>query len=91
MRPVGRVGDVRSCGATILYTFQTSVFASGRLVAVVGSPDSHGGTALSTATATFVEGQLVTLLGDLNTGCYMPWPHTGAYPLVTGDNDVFGD
>lgn len=91
MRPIGRIWDIRSCGAVIVSTPQTSVFSNGRLVAVMGAMDSHGGSALASSSGIFAEDLPVVFVGDYNTSCYYPWPHMGPHPLVTGDYYVAGD
>ena len=92
MRPIGRIGDIRSCGAIITFTPNTSVFANDRLIATLGSIDSHGGMAVfSYNSSIIVEGSPAVIVGDLNSGCIGPWPHSGPHPLVTGDYNVIGN
>jgi len=91
MRAIGRVGDLRSCGASIISTRNTSVFSNNRLVATMYSVDSHGGQALTYSYGIFVENLPVIMLGDPNDYCRWVWPPHYSQPLVTGDFNVYGD
>lgn len=91
MRPVGRIGDSRSCGATIIMSPNFSVFSNGRLVAVLGSLDSQGGIAQTTTFSLFAENLPVVLLGDINDVCRWVYPPHFCMPLVVGDDNVLGE
>lgn len=52
-----RNGDARVCGAATVVAGQTTVFVNGRLWAVSGDPNSHGGGGLvPSGTSVFING-----------------------------------
>jgi hypothetical protein len=56
MPEVHRDGDGRVCGASTVVVRQSTVYANGKLWAVQGDPNSHGGGALSASgSGVFVE------------------------------------
>jgi|WetSurMetagenome_2_1015567.scaffolds.fasta_scaffold02911_10 hypothetical protein len=91
MRAIGRIGDIRSCGAIILSTYNSSVYADNRLIATLGALDSHGGNAINSSSSVFVENLPIIMLGDANDWC--KWIHPAHYsqPLITADLSTFGD
>ena len=91
MRGIGRIGDMRSCGAVLMSTYNTSVFSSNRLVATLYTLDSHGGHAITFNSSIFAENLPVTLLGDTNDICSWIWPPHFSQPLVTASPDEFGE
>jgi uncharacterized Zn-binding protein involved in type VI secretion len=91
MRAIGRVGDLRACGAIIISTFNTSVFANNKLIATLHALDSHGGNALTSSAGIFIENLPIITLGDPNDCCKWVTPKHYSQPLVTGDFDVYGD
>jgi hypothetical protein len=91
LRAVGRIGDFRSCGAVIISTSNTSVFASNKLIATLHALDSHGGSALAFSSGIFVENLPIVMLGDQNDVCKWVWPRHYSQPLVSADYTVYGD
>ena len=90
MRPIGRIGDICSCGAVFFLTQQTTVFSSGQLVLVGGSMQSHGGIGIpSPPYNTFAQGMPILRLGDISDVCRWVYPHHFSQPLTTGDLTVF--
>lgn len=52
-----RHGDSRTCGATTVVQNQSTVFVNGRLWAVKGDPNTHGGgNLINTGTTVFISG-----------------------------------
>ena len=66
MPQVHCVGDARSCGAVTVAQGNTDVYVNGKLWAVEGDPNSHGGGALISSGATSLEihGRRVIVKGD---------------------------
>ena len=54
----------------------------------LGDKTTHGGTVVSAASATMVDGKLPARIGDM-TVC--PIPGHGANPIVSGDNSTIID
>ena len=60
-----RNNDLRECGATTIVTGQSTVFAGGELVAVVGDESSHdGGAFLDNVRTIFINSLRVIGVGD---------------------------
>jgi len=66
MAQVHRQGDLRDCGATTIVNGQKFVYADGKLWAVDGDPNSHGGGNLipSIVNAIYINGKKVIVVGD---------------------------
>lgn len=90
MRAIGRIGDIRSCGAILISTYNTSVFSNNRLVATLSTLDSHGGNAIGLGSV-FVEDLPVIILGSVNDWCKWVKPAHYTQPLITADFNVFSD
>lgn len=69
MAAIHRHDDLRNCTATTVVQGQGTVKANGKLIAVVGDPNSHGGGALvSTSPGTVkINGKKVIVITDTNT------------------------
>jgi hypothetical protein len=59
MPPVHLHGDLRTCGATTVVTGQSTVRSNGRLWAVEGDLNTHGGGALIASSSLMIEGKRV--------------------------------
>jgi hypothetical protein len=70
MKPAHRHGDPRICGATTVVTGQSTVTVDGKLWAVKGDPNSHGGGALinTTGSSVTINGIPVIVHGPDNAG-----------------------
>ena len=66
MPPVHRHDDLRDCFATTVVQGQSTVFAGGQLVSVVGDPDSHGsGEFKDNGRTVLINGKRVIAIGDI--------------------------
>lgn len=62
---VHRQDDSRVCSATTVVTGQSTVFAGGKLISVVGDPDSHGmGEFVDNGRTVFIGGKRIIAVGD---------------------------
>jgi len=61
MPPVHRHGDARTCGATTIVTGQSTVRSDGKLWAVEGDQNSHGGGQLIASSSVYIEGKRVVV------------------------------
>ena len=84
---VHRQDDSRACGATTVVTGQTTVKAGGKLIAVDGDLNNHGGGALQAATnKVYINGKMVVNVGDSADPDDLCIPVGGAHcaPAATG-------
>jgi len=68
MPPVHRHGDGRTCGATTVVSGQTTVKVNGKLWAVEGDGNSHGGGALSASGSTVKIGGIKVIVHTPDAG-----------------------
>lgn len=87
MRPVHRVTDLRSCGATTVPLAPKTVFINGLMVSTTGDLNTHGGGALTGTSTVLVGGLSVIGLGD--PGASDPIPGHTVTNAVTGSPNVF--
>jgi hypothetical protein len=94
MVQVHRQDDSRSCGATTVVSGQNFVFVDGKLWAVEGDPDSHGGGGLhpGNIAAIYINGIRVIGNGDSADPDSLCEPLGGAHcspNASSGDPNVF--
>ena len=90
MVPIGTVGSVRNCGATIIpYALTANIFVNLKPICVVGSFDSHGGTAVTGSPTVFANMLPVCRMGDINDVCKWVKPSHYSQPLVLCDDNTY--
>ena len=89
MRPIAKISSVRLCGAMIISSLVSNVFANMLPVCTIGSLDSHGGIAITGSYNTCANGIPVCGLGDINDICRWRTPNHFMVPLVICDINVF--
>ena len=88
MPQVHRESDVRYCGASTIVEGQSKVFINGRLVSVVGDPESHGeGRFQDNAHKVLISGKRIITVDDVAEGDLAGHP-TGPTNAATGSSKV---